>query len=100
MKTIIKEQGNSVTAMFVGRFDTAAASIAEKEMQPLFACSSQEITLDCKELLYISSSGLRLFLGLLKSTKPKGIHLYITGLNDDLKQVFAMTGFNSLFEFK
>ncbi|MBQ6064805.1 MAG: STAS domain-containing protein [Prevotella sp.] len=100
MRTIIQEQGDCTTAMFIGRFDTAAASIAEQEMQPLFVCSCPEITLDCSKLEYISSSGLRLFLGLLKSTKPKGIHLYITGLNDDLKQVFAMTGFNSLFEFK
>lgn len=100
MKTIIQQQGECVNVQFVGRFDTAAAPLAEHEMQPLFDCQYQEITLDCTQLDYISSSGLRLFLGLLKATKPKGIHLFVTGMNDDLKQVFAMTGFNSLFEFK
>jgi len=43
---------------------------------------------------------LRLFLGVLKAAKPKGSHVYITGLNADLQNVFAMTGFTNLFEFK
>ncbi|MBO4314641.1 MAG: STAS domain-containing protein [Prevotella sp.] len=100
METIIQERGNNIIALFVGRFDTAAATRAERDMQPLFNTNCKEITLDCTQLEYISSSGLRLFLGLLKNTKTKGINLYVTGMNDDLKQVFAMTGFNSLFEFK
>ena len=84
---------------FEGRLDTAAASQTEQEMKPLYDCIGHDIILDCTKLEYISSSGLRLFLGLLKSAKPKGSHVYITGLNKDLNQVFAMTGFNNLFEF-
>ena len=100
MRTIIQDLGENMTVAFEGRFDTAAASSAERELQQVFNFAGQEITLDCARLDYISSSGLRLFLGMLKSTKPKGIRLYITGMNSDLKQVFAMTGFDSLFEFK
>ena len=56
--------------------------------------------LDCTNLEYISSSGLRLFLAVLKNAKPKGSHVYITGISDSLRSVFAMTGFTNLFEFK
>jgi len=69
-------------------------------MQVLYNCDGHDITLDCTNLEYISSSGLRLFLSLLKAAKPKGSHVYITGMNDNLRQVFAMTGFTNLFEFK
>ena len=69
-------------------------------MQQLYECDGHDVVLDCTEMEYISSSGLRLFLGLLKTAKPKGSHVYITGLNDDLRQVFTMTGFINLFEFK
>jgi anti-anti-sigma factor len=55
---------------------------------------------DCNKLEYISSSGLRLLLGVLKNAKPKGSRVFITGINDDLRTVFAMTGFTNLFEFK
>ena len=37
-------------------------------------------------------------VGNMKLTK--GSHVFIRGLNDDLRQVFAMTGFTNLFEFK
>ena len=100
MTTTIKKQEGRWVAAFQGRLDTAASAQAEQDMRPLFECMEPEIVLDCTHLEYISSSGLRLFLGLLKSTKPKGIQLFITGMNKDLMQVFSMTGFTSLFQFK
>ena len=83
---------------FYGRLDTAAAVQTEKDMQVLYDCEGRDIELDCNELEYISSSGLRLFLGLLKVAKPKGSRVRISGLSNDLRQVFNMTGFTNLFE--
>ena len=100
MKTTIKEQEGNLVAIFEGRLDTAAASQTEKDMQPLIDCIGHDIILDCTSLQYISSSGLRLFLNVLKNSKPKGSHVYITGMNEDIRNVFAMTGFINLFEFK
>lgn len=100
MKTTIEEKNGAMVATFEGRLDTAASVQTTKDMEPLNNCSGQEIILDCTSLEYISSSGLRLFLSLLKNTKPKGCKVFIRGLNDDLKSVFAMTGFINLFEFK
>jgi len=100
MNITIKEEDNNYVVYFEGRLDTSAAPQVEKELQPLYAIEGHDIILDCTKLVYISSSGLRLFLGLLKSAKPKGSHVFISGMNDDLRQVFAMTGFTNLFEFK
>ncbi|MBQ2497915.1 MAG: STAS domain-containing protein [Prevotella sp.] len=100
MNTTFKEENGNFVMKFEGRLDTAAAPQVEKEMQQLYECDGHDVVLDCTEMEYISSSGLRLFLGLLKTAKPKGSHVYITGLNDDLRQVFTMTGFINLFEFK
>ena len=98
MKTSFKEENNQLVMAFIGRRDTAAAVQTEKEMQVLYDCDGRDIVLDCKELDYISSSGLRLFLGLLKVAKPKGSRVCISGLSNDLRQVFNMTGFTNLFE--
>ena len=100
MKTTFKEENNDFVMYFEGRLDTAAAPQTEKEVQVLTDCEGHDIILDCSQLEYISSSGLRIFLAILKNAKPKGSHVYIRGLNDDLHQVFAMTGFTNLFEFK
>ena len=85
---------------FEGRLDTAAAPQTEKDVEALNDCMGHDIVLDCTKLDYISSSGLRIFLGILKNAKPKGSHVFITGLNDDLRNVFTMTGFIGLFEYK
>ena len=100
MNTTFKEENNDFVMYFEGRLDTAAAPQVEQETAPLVDCMGHNIILDCSKLEYISSSGLRIFLSILKNAKPKGSHVFIRGLNDDLKQVFAMTGFTNLFEFK
>ncbi len=100
MNTTIKEENGNLIAVFEGRLDTAAASQTEKDVKPLVESNGMDIVLDCTQLSYISSSGLRIFLGILKAAKPRGSHVYITGLSQDLKNVFAMTGFSNLFEFK
>ena len=100
MTTNILEKDGALVAEFKGRLDTAAAPQVESEVKPLMEASGKDVILDCTELSYISSSGLRIFLSILKTVKPKGAHVYITGMNNDLRNVFTMTGFISLFEFK
>lgn len=100
METKFKEEDNTYVMYFEGRLDTAAAPQTERDVQVLNECEGHDIILDCSNLEYISSSGLRIFLAILKNSKPKGSRVFIRGLNDDLQQVFAMTGFTNLFEFK
>lgn len=100
MNTTLKEENNELVMYFDGRLDTAASPVVEKEIQPLLENDNKNIVLDCTKLEYISSSGLRLFLSVLKNAKAKGNHVYITGVSNDIRNVFAMTGFINLFEFK
>ena len=99
MKTTFEEKEGKYIMHFEGRLDTAAATQTEQEMKVLHDCEGHDIILECSQLEYISSSGLRLFLGLLKVAKIKGSKVSISGMNDNLRQVFAMTGFTHLFEF-
>lgn len=100
MKTTIQEKDGNLVAIFEGRLDTAAAVKTEQDLKPLYDCTGHDIVFDCTNLEYISSSGLRLLLAVLKNAKPKGSHVFITNVSDDIKTVFAMTGFTNLFEFK
>lgn len=100
MKTTIQKQDGNLIAILEGRLDTAASQEVEKAIQPLYDCDGQDVIIDCTNMEYISSSGLRIFLGILKNAKAKGSHIYIKGISDDIRAVFAMTGFINLFEFK
>ena len=98
MEIKIKEENGSYVAEFNGRLDTPAAISAQQNMAPLMENAEKEITLDCSNLEYISSSGLRLFLALRKETSLQGGKVIIKNINDEIKKVFMMTGFFNLFE--
>ena len=70
MKTEITESGNQVIASFSGRLDTAAAVQTAEDVKPLLEAENKEIILDCSQLEYISSSGLRIFLSIRRKQHP------------------------------
>jgi anti-sigma B factor antagonist len=96
----IKEVNGGMTADVSGRLDTPAAVKAQQEITPLLENADKVITLDCSNLEYISSSGLRLFLTIRKEASAKGGKVIIEHINDDIKKVFQMTGFYNLFEVR
>ena len=99
MTTTIKEQDGKMVAILEGTLDTAAAAETEKAMRPLNDVNDKDIILDCTDLAYISSAGLRIFLGILQNARGKGRHVYIKGINDSVRSVFTITGFSNIFEF-
>lgn len=96
----IKNSNDSVVGIINGRLDTAAASQFAKDMEPLMDNAGKHIVLDCAGMEFISSSGLRLFLSLRKASIAKGGDVTIKNINADVKQVFSITGFYSLFNFE
>ena len=82
-----------------GRLDTLTARDFDKTLMPILE-SVDEVVIDCKELEYISSSGLRIFLTLRKAAAAKGGSVIVRSLNPDVRNVFMMTGFLNLFKIE
>ena len=99
MNVRIEEQDGKMVAILEGILDTAAAAETEKAMSPLNDVEGKDIIIECTGLEYISSAGLRIFLGILQNTQEKGGHVYIKGINDNIRAVFTITGFSNIFEF-
>lgn len=99
MKTTIEEQDSKIVAILEGSLDTKAASETEKAMSPLNDVEGKDIIIDCTDLEYISSAGLRIFLGILQNAEEKGGHVYIKNINDKVRTIFTITGFSNIFEF-
>ena len=100
MNTNITESEGKYIVTLEGELDTAHALEVEQAMQPLHDLSGKDITIDCSKLEYIASSGLRILLALLKSAKANGNKVVLSDLNDEIKEVFKMTGFIDLFDIK
>ncbi len=100
MTTSIQELDGKLVATLSGELDTAAARETEQALQPLLDSMGKPVIIDCTSLEYISSSGLRILLGILKQSKASGSSVVLRNVNDVIREVLELTGFVSLFEFE
>lgn len=100
MNVKIEEIAGKYVATLEGEMDTAAAVEAEKVLKPLCNSDGKDVIFDCTGLEYIASSGLRILLSILKGAKAAGSKVVLRGVNDDIKNVFKLTGFINIFEFE
>ena len=98
MEVKITEQDKTLVAQLAGRLDTAVSQEVSAQLQPLVDNADRTLILDCKELEYISSSGLRIFLTIRKAVAAKGGKVIVKDISTEIRQVFMMTGFLNLFE--
>ena len=77
-----------------GRIDSSNAALAEEEL--VGACDTAECVLDCEELEYISSAGLRVLLKLTKS----GHKLKIINVSSEVYEIFETTGFVEILDVR
>jgi anti-anti-sigma factor len=100
MTISIDNLSNIWKATISGRLDTANAATFADGIKPLIEHADRLIELDCADLQYISSSGLRQFLALRKAVAAAGGQLTVLNVNDAIRDIFKMTGFATLFDFR
>ncbi|MBQ8008897.1 MAG: anti-sigma factor antagonist [Bacteroidaceae bacterium] len=99
MEISVNNINGLATLKIIGRLDTYAASkIAGQITQELEECGEiRQLVCDLEELDYISSSGLRIMLGLAKKYKN---NFSIIEANPTVYQVFETTGFVKLMKIE
>lgn len=100
MRTTIEEKDDIILATLDGEMDTAAAMEAENVLSPLYKSNGKDVVIECEKLEYIASSGLRILLSILKGAKLSGSRVVLRHVNEDIKNVFSLTGFISIFDFE
>lgn len=87
----VNENNNSEIKL-IGRLDTITATDFEKKLEQIIPTVDM-LTINCQDLVYISSAGLRVILKTYKMlTSKKG--LILTNVSDEVKEVFEITGFS------
>ena len=87
----IKRNAEETIIKLVGRLDTTTAPALDKTIVEDIA-GTKNLVLDVKELEYISSAGLRVFLGAQKKMQKIG-SMKVTNVREEVMEVFEMTGF-------
>ena len=83
-----------------GRLDTMTAPQLDDEAKSSDFDEVETVTLNLKDLEYISSSGLRVILALYKSLKSKGGNLKIVNVSNTIMELFSMTGMSDYLDIE
>ena len=98
MNVTINQTENKYDVVLHGRLDTTNADQFLKDIDPLMKAASSEIEIDCTDMEYTSSQGLRMFLMLQKNANAKGTKLVLKNMRPQVKEVFDITGFSNIIK--
>lgn len=98
MDVKINQVENKFDVILSGRLDTTNADQFQKDIEILMEGENPDITLDCKDMDYTSSQGLRMFLMLQKSVNARGGKLVMKDMKPQVKEVFDITGFSNIIK--
>jgi anti-sigma B factor antagonist len=97
MEIKIEKHENEVVVLLNGELDTVATTNMSEELNRVTDLASQNLIIDCKDLEYVSSSGLRFFMQLKKNSEQSGGSVTIRNLNEDVEDIFRLSGFHHIF---
>jgi anti-anti-sigma factor len=99
MKINIQRNGDEVVVALNGELDTVTTAQMGEELNRIIEMASNQLIIDCKDLEYISSSGLRFFMQLKRHSEQQNGTVTLINMSQDVKEVFRISGFHHIFNF-
>lgn len=81
-----------------GRVDSTLVSEFGKQILDLIEQNDKNLIINCRDLTYINSLGLRVFLSAQKKIIGRKGKLYLCELSPQVLETFAISGFSSIFK--
>lgn len=96
MEIKVTQDGNKATIALDGKLSVATSPDLEAAVQGLPA-DTNEFVIDLTALEYISSAGLRVLVSTEKTAAKRGGKMLLLHPNDEVSEVFDMTGLADVF---
>jgi anti-sigma B factor antagonist len=81
-----------------GELDAHTASQLEDSLKHLINNSKSDIIVNFKDLDYIASAGLGVFMAYIEDVRDIGGDIKLTNMNDKVYNVFDLLGFPTLYD--
>lgn len=98
MEILTKQEGKCTIVEIKGRLDTTNYNNLETEFNKIIDKGNTSILVDCSNLVYVSSSGLRVFLVALKTLNKLNGKFLMSNLQENIQEIFEISGFISIFK--
>ncbi|WP_243292537.1 anti-sigma factor antagonist [Bacillus sp. FJAT-47783] len=92
----INEKMNQIHVQLSGEIDAYTAPKLKEELYPFAEKENACIIICLKDVGYMDSTGLGVFVGLLKSVRKRNGQLTLTGLSNRLERLFTITGLSDI----
>ena len=96
MKLTMESRGAITVISISGRVDAMTAMELEEALMASYGNGNRKFLLDCPNLTYISSAGLRILLKVYKQIKPMNGVIALSTLQPHIADIFNLTGFNRI----
>lgn len=93
MEIELRHAGTATIVVLSGRLDSTNATEADSTIQNCGNDQTNRLVLDLSTVNYVSSAGLRVVLLAAKRTSAKGGRFAIAGLQQNVREVFDVSGF-------
>jgi anti-anti-sigma factor len=91
-----EKRGNTTILGLKGKLDSSTSFILEDRLAELMDTGEKQFVIDCYNLSYISSGGLRVLHMAALHAKNVNAKLLVCSLRDHVRVVFNFTGFSSV----
>ncbi|MEM6736636.1 MAG: STAS domain-containing protein [Bacteroidota bacterium] len=99
MTEIKTNKKNNVHLIAVhGEIDAESSIHLDNALKEAIENEEKQIAVNLSELSYISSAGLGVFISHLDEFEIENIHLVLFGINESVKEVFAILGLEKLLK--
>jgi anti-sigma B factor antagonist len=98
VKVDINELGDKIIVSVAGEIDAYTAPKLREALVPLTNKPNPNIIVNLKNVSYMDSTGLGVFVGLLKAVRKEGGQLKLVELTDRLERLFSITGLSDIID--
>ena len=93
-----EEKNGKLVLYLKGRLDVQSSSKLEEELDALLKeHSNKDFVVDMEGVEYLSSTGLRILITLMRNLKDKGRELRLSSLKEPVKKVFDIVQLDEMF---
>lgn len=96
MNVTTTQSDDAAVAAVSGRVDSANAKDFDQELSDIIEAGASRLVVDCGDLTYISSAGLRALLVAIKKTNAAGGGVAMCRVPAHIKEVLDVSGFTRL----
>ena len=83
-----------------GEIDIYNAQKFKEKLCEIIETFKKDLKIDLTELNYLDSTGLGIFVSVLKKAKTNGKDIYLLNLKENIKKLFKITGLDKIFKIE